>query len=230
LLIEGFLRKFLPLEKLAALLNINELQSLSLKDVKTYIDFANGKVLVKPFKVKVKDIEMEIGGLHGLDQSLDYTINMKVPRALMGDKGNNYINGLVSQVNNKGIPLKLGDYVNLTVKLGGSISNPQLKTDLKQTGSSLAEDLKQQATDFVKAKADSAKKAVTAAVRDTLASVKTQALQAAGDALKKQLFQNDSSNKNSDGKKNIEESAKGLLKNLNPFGKKKQPADSSKKE
>jgi hypothetical protein len=230
LLIEGFLRKFLPLEKLAGLLNINELQSLSLKDVKTYFDFANGKVLVKPFKVKVKDIEMEIGGLHGLDQSLDYTINLKVPRALMGDKGNNYINGLVSQVNSKGIPVKLGDYVNLTVKMGGSISNPQLKTDLKQTGSSLAEDLKQQATDFVKAKADSAKKAVTAAVRDTLASVKKQAIQAAGDALKKQLFQNDSSNKAGDGKKNIEESAKGLLKNLNPFGKKKQPADSSKKE
>ena len=43
--------------------------------------------MVKPFKVKVSSIDMEIGGMHGFDQSLDYIINMKVPRALMGDKG-----------------------------------------------------------------------------------------------------------------------------------------------
>ena len=81
------------------------------------------------------------------------------------------------------------------------------------------------ATDFAKAKIDSTKKAVTSAVKDTLASVKKQALQTAGDELKKQLFKNDSS-KTGDGKKNIEESAKGLLNNLNPFGKKKKAADS----
>ncbi len=172
LLIEGFLKKFAPVEKLAALLNIKELESFSLKDVKNYIEFANGKVMVKPFKVKVKDIDMEIGGMHGFDQSLDYLINMKVPRALMGDKGNAYVNGLVSQVNNKGVPLKLGDFINLKVNMGGSITNPVLKTDLKQAGSSLAEDLKQQATDFAKAKIDSTKKAVTGTVKDTIASLK----------------------------------------------------------
>ncbi len=231
LLIQGFLKKFAPVEKLASLLNIKELESFSLNDVKNYIEFANGKVIVKPFKVKVKDIDMEIGGMHGFDQSIDYLINMKVPRALMGDKGNAYINGLISQVNNKGVPLKLGDFINLKINMGGSITNPVLKTDLKQAGSSLADDLKQQATDFAKAKIDSTKKAVTSAVKDTIASLKKQAVQTAGEELKKQLFGKSDTSKaaTTDGKKNIQESAKGLLQNLSPFGKKKKAAQDSVK-
>jgi hypothetical protein len=228
LLIEGFLKKFAPVEKLASTLNVKELESFSLKDVKSYIEFGNGKVLVKPFKLKVKDIDMEIGGMHGFDQSLDYFINMKVPRALMGDKGNAYIDNLLSQVNNKGVPLKLGDFVNLKVNMGGSITNPVLKTDLRQSVNSLADDLKQQATDFAKAKIDSTKKAVASAVKDTIASLKKQAVQTAGDELKKQLFgKGDTSKPGSatDGKKNIGESAKGLLQNLSPFGKKKKNQD-----
>ncbi len=229
LLIEGFLKKFAPVEKLAGLLNIKELESFSLKDVKNYIEFANGKVLVKPFKIKVGTIDMEIGGMHGFDQRLDYKINMKVPRALMGDQGNAFVNNLVSQVNNKGVPVKLGDVVNLTVNMGGSITSPVLKTDLKQAAGSLADDLKQQATDFAKAKIDSTKTAVTSAVKDTINAIKKQALQSAGDELKKQLFGKTDSAQNSgaaDGKNRAGESAKGLLQNLNPFGKKKKPADS----
>lgn len=228
LLIEGFLKKFAPVEKLATLLSIKELESFSLKDIKNYIEFANGKVMVKPFKLKVKDIDMEVGGMHGFDQSLDYLINMKVPRALMGDKGNAYVNNLITQVNNKGVPLKVGEFINLKVNMGGTITSPVLKTDLKQSASSLAEDLKQQATDFAKAKIDSTKQAVTSAVKDTIASLKKQAVQTASEELKKQLFgKSDTTASNADGKKNIGESAKGLLKNLNPFGKKKNAQDTT---
>lgn len=231
LLIEGFLKKFAPLEKLASTLNVKELESVSVKDIKNYFEFANGKVLVKPFKVKVKDIDMEIGGMHGLDQSLDYVINMKLPRALMGEKGNAFVNNLVGQFDNKGLPIKLGDFVNLKVNMGGTITNPVLKTDLKKAAGTLADDLKKQATDFAKAKIDSTKARVASAVKDSIASVKKQALQSAGDELKKQLLgKNDTTHTGgaTDGKKKVEESAKGLLDNINPFKKKKAPADTTK--
>ncbi|MEO9022129.1 MAG: AsmA-like C-terminal region-containing protein, partial [Ginsengibacter sp.] len=65
LLIEGFLSKFAPLDKLASTLHVAALEKISLQDVKTYFEFSNGKMLIKPFKVKIKDIEMEIGGLQG---------------------------------------------------------------------------------------------------------------------------------------------------------------------
>lgn len=229
LLIEGFLKKFAPLEKLANLIEVKDLENVSVRDVKNYITFANGKVAVKPFKLKIKDIEMEIGGMHGFDQSMEYIVNMKVPRAMMGAKGNALVNNLATQVNNKGVPLKLSDIVNLHVKIGGTINNPTLTTDLKQSAGSLAEELKQQAADMVKAKADSTKTAVTSTVKDTLANVKKQVLKDAEDELKKRLFTKpDSASGNSgtnDTKKKVEESAKGLLKDLNPFKKKKKQTD-----
>lgn len=230
LLIEGFLKKFAPLDKLAATLNVKELEAISLRDVKNYIEFTNGKVLVKPFKVKVKDIDMEVGGMHGFDQSIDYLINMKLPRALMGEKGNQFVNNLVTQVNNKGVPVKLAEIVNLNIKMGGTISNPQLKTDLKQSATNLADDLKQQATDFAKQKIDSTKLAVKTAVKDTLASAKKQATQALKDELGKQLFnKKDSTGNPSDPKKALEQTGKGLIENLNPFKKKKKAADTTQK-
>ncbi len=230
LLIEGFLKKFAPLEKLAATLNVADLESITIRDIKNYIEFANGKVLVKPFKVKVKDIEMEIGGMHGFDQSLDYVINIKLPRALMGEKGNSYLNNLVNQVNSKGVPVKVSDIVNLKIHMGGTITNPVLKTDLKQAASSLADDLKKQAIDFAKAKFDSSKTAVTSAVKDTIAALKKEVMQSAAEELKKQLFgKKDSTQAGAnDGKKKAEESAKGLLENINPFKKKKAATDSTK--
>jgi hypothetical protein len=229
-LLEGFLSKFQPMEKLASTLNITELQAISIKDIKNYFEFANGKVLVKPFNVKVKDIDMEIGGMHGLDQSLDYVMNMKVPRAKLGEKANAFVNNLASQASSKGVPIKLSDVINLKVNIGGSITSPTIKTDLKDAGSSLAADLKNQATTFVEAKkaaADSAVAAAKSAAKDTIASVKKQVLSGLKDEALKQLSgQKDTTTTGSkDAKKGVEESAKGLLNNLL---KKKKATDTTK--
>ena len=226
LLIEGFLSKFAPLQKIADALNIQALQQIVLKDVKNYIEFSNGQVLVKPFPLKIKDIDMEIGGLQGFDQSIDYVINMKLPRALMGEKGNQLVNNLVSQVNSKGVPLKVSDVINLNIKLGGFIKNPTIKTDLKLGAESVADQMKAQAIDFAKATFDSTKQAATNAVKDTIASVKKQAIDAAKDALIKQMAGNktDSTN-NSKPVVKPAESVKGLINDL--FKKKK---DTTKKQ
>lgn len=215
LLIEGFLSKFAPLEKIASTLNIKALEQIAVKDVKNYIEFSNGQVLVKPFTVKVNGIDMKIGGLQGFDQSLDYVINMKVPRAMMGDKGNQLVNNLVSQVNSKGVPIKAGDIINLNLKLGGFLKSPTVKTDLKQGAENLAEQLKQQVTDFAKGKIDSTKQAITNAVKDTIASVKKQAIAAAKDELAKQLLGNKTNaTDTAKAKPKPEESIKGLMNNL----------------
>jgi len=229
LLIEGFLKKFAPVDKLAQNLNVKELETISLKDVKNYIQFTNGKVLVKPFTIKAKEVDIEIGGMHGLDQSLDYVVNLKLPRSMMGEKGNQYINDLVTQVNDKGVPVKVAEVVNLHVLLGGTITNPVFKTDLKQSASSLAADLKQQATDFAKQKIDSTKTAVTTTVKDTIASVKKQAADIAKEELRKQLAgEKDTTGSTSkDAKTKLEETRKGLMQGLNPFKKKKPGVDST---
>jgi hypothetical protein len=231
-LIEGFLSKFAPLDKIAATLNVKELQQISLKDVKTFFEFSNGKLLVKPFTVKYKDIEMEVGGLQGigLDEGINYAINLKLPRALMGTQGNQFVDNLVNAVNAKGVPVKVGETVNLKLAMGGTIKNPTLKVDLKQSGETLADQMQQQVKDFAQAKIDSAKNAA----RDTLASVKKQLEDAAKEELRKKLFGGkDTATSTQDSvpakkpEEKTKESVKGLLDNLL---KKKQKDTANKQQ
>jgi hypothetical protein len=228
LLIEGLLKKFAPLEKLAGALQIDQLKSISLRDVKQFIEFANGKVLVKPFTVKINDIEMQIGGLHGLDQSIDYLIDMKVPRKYLGNEGNNLVNGLMAQATSKGIPVKLSDMVDLSVKMGGSISNPSLKIDLQKVVGDATDALKDQAKDFAQQKIDSAK----TRVKDTVNAIKDKVKVEAKDKLLEQVFGKDTTKTNSpadSSKKKTGDAIKNSLKGL--LNKKKKPAtDTLKKQ
>ena len=220
LLLEGVLKSFAPLEKLANTLQIDELKSITLRDIKNHIEFSNGKVLVNPFTVKVKDIEMQIGGMHGFDQSIDYVIAMKVPRKYLGSEGNNLINNLATQASNKGIPVKLGEIVNLNVKMEGSMSNPSIKTDLKEVAGDAVADLKQQAADFAQEKVAAEKQKV----KDSVTAVKNQVVSDVKEDLKNKLLgSKDSTQKTSNldsTKKKAEQTVKNTLNGL--FKKKKK--------
>jgi len=226
LLLQGILKKFAPLEKLASTFQIDELKQVSIKDIKSSIEFANGKVLVKPFTIKVKDIEMLIGGTHGFDQSLDYLIQMKLPRKYLGAQGNALINNLVTQASNKGVPVTIGDIVNLNVTMRGSLNNPTIKTDLKEATGDVTAELKQQAADFAKAKVDSTKHAV----KDSVNVIKQQVTANLKEEAKKQLF----GSKDSTGtkpsidetKKKAESTIKNTLSSF--FKKKKNQTDTTK--
>jgi hypothetical protein len=228
LLLEGVLKKFAPLEKLASTLQIDELKSITIKDIKNHIEFANGKVLVKPFDIKIKDIELQIGGMHGFDQSIDYVVAMKVPRKYLGTQGNNLINGLATQASNKGIPVTLGETVNLNVKMGGSLTNPSVKTELKEVAGDAVADLKQQAVDFAKEKVDVEKQKV----KDSVNAVKNQVVNDVKEDIKNKIFGNKDSTKTSNidsTKKKAEQTIKNTFDGL--FKKKKKPvADTTAKQ
>jgi hypothetical protein len=225
LLIQGVLSKFQPLDKLASTLDVTELKDLSLKDIKTYFEFANGKMLVKPFNFTVKDIDMQVGGMHGLDQSIDYIIGIKLPRKYLGNNGNLLINNLAAKANSNGIPVTVSDVVDLNVKMTGSISNPVIKTDLRQSAGDVTKELKQQATAFIQQKTEETKQTL----KDTATAIKNEVV---GD-VKKELVKQLTGTKDSTDKSSLQDTKQKTvetLKNtLGGFLKKKKAGDSTKK-
>lgn len=183
-LIEGVLSKFQPLEQLAGTLQIGDLKEISLKDFKGHFAFTNGKVQVKPFNLKVKDIDMQVGGMHGFDQSMDYLLAMKVPRKYLGTQGNTLVNNLAAQATSKGIPVTVGELIDLNVRMGGSLTSPVIKTDLKAATGDAAREMKEQATAFVQQKVDSTRKTV----KDSFNVVKKQAVSDVKTAVTQQIF------------------------------------------
>jgi F0F1-type ATP synthase membrane subunit b/b' len=106
----------------------------------------------------------------------------------------------------------------------GTLTDPDIRFNLNESATNLADDLKEQAKDFAQAKIDSSKKTV----KDTVESVKKELVKQAGEKLKEQLFSKKDTagadtlkTKSVKPEDRIKESGKGLIENLNPFKKKK---------
>ncbi|HHH50189.1 MAG TPA: hypothetical protein ENK52_04340, partial [Saprospiraceae bacterium] len=135
--INGLLRNFKPLEEIANKLSIKELKKFQIKNTKNWFTIKDGKVVIKEFDYKVKDIAMKIGGSHGISQDMDYIIKAKIPRALLEKTAisstvNTGINFLNKEAAKYGLDIKAGEFVNVNINLTGNILKPKVK--LKLTG------------------------------------------------------------------------------------------------
>ena len=118
-----------------------DIDKLNLEKVKTYITFKDGNVVVKPFKVKYKDINVNIGGTHSFDQSMNYNLVFDVPAKHLGKDVTNLLSKLSKKEQNDigTVPVK--------ATLSGNFSNPQIKTDIKQATSDFTTKLVKQQKD-----------------------------------------------------------------------------------
>lgn len=103
-------------------LSFIDLKKLNLDNLKTSLTFKGGKVNVKPFNLKYKDIDMSIGGSHGFDQSMDYKLTLDVPAKYLGTQANNLLAKLDNKNKNTKVPV--------TANLTGSFTNPSVSTDM----------------------------------------------------------------------------------------------------
>lgn len=129
--IDGTLKNFKPVEEFANKLNLSFLKAVDLKNTKNWFDVKDGKVTIKDFNYSVKDIDMIVGGSHGLDDDMRYNIKAKVPRALLEKskavgKGLDFLKGQASKF---GINIDQGSHINVAAVVSGSMLSP--KVDLK---------------------------------------------------------------------------------------------------
>lgn len=134
-----------PFNKLGDALKIKELKNLEFQNMDISFEMANGRVKTMPFDVKVNQINTNISGSTGLDQTIDYKWKMEIPRAMFGKEANSALEGLLGQANQAaGTSIKMSDKVKVTINFGGTVTNPTLKTGLKDDNKSTTEAVKDQ--------------------------------------------------------------------------------------
>ncbi|WP_456439537.1 AsmA family protein [Psychroserpens sp.] len=122
------------LSKLESAINFVDFSKLDLKDLKANLDFANGKVNVKPFNLKYEDIDIQVSGSHGFDKTLNYNAVFDVPAKYLGSDVNQLIGKINDNETNKiTIPV--------TAIITGDYTNPNVKTDLSSGVSNLTKQL-----------------------------------------------------------------------------------------
>ena len=112
-----------------------DVNKLNLNDLKAAITFSDGKVNVKPFKIKYQDIVAEIGGAHGFDQNMNYNLKFDVPAKYLGTEVNNILSKLSPAEANK------IQNVPINAVMTGNFKNPKITTDMKSAVNNLANQL-----------------------------------------------------------------------------------------
>ena len=160
---ELILQGFPVMVRLADVLKIDQLRNPTLDALRASLQIRDGRVHVSPFTVGVGQSVLRVAGSHGIDQSLQYTLGLQLPRAALGADANRVIAGLGSRAGRTGIDLQAADSVELDVRVGGTLTNPTIQTNLGDVVASAGEQVKEavreevaERVDSVKARADSA--------------------------------------------------------------------------
>ena len=112
-----------------------DLKDINLNDVKAVLSFKNGKVAVKPFTLKHKDISVQIAGSHGFDQNMDYNLKFDVPVKYLG----NDVNKLLAKVTPA--DAKKIESVPVNAMMSGNFKSPKVTTDVQQASKNVASQL-----------------------------------------------------------------------------------------
>ncbi|OAB28046.1 AsmA-like C-terminal region [Flavobacterium fryxellicola] len=112
------------LTALGSNLKFIDVSKINLNDLKAAITFKDGKVNVKPFDIKYKDIKATVGGTHGFDQSMNYNLKFDVPAKYLGSEANALIAKLSAAD-----AAKLESFP-INAVLSGNFTNPKITTDI----------------------------------------------------------------------------------------------------
>lgn len=128
--------------KLSDALKSEKFKELNIKNTKLQFKIIDGRVIVQPFDVATNVANFNIGGSSGLDQSIDYTLKIKLPKNALGSAGADVINGLTSALNKNLPAYKTSDEINVNALVGGLVSQPTVKLSMADVGNNLKSALK----------------------------------------------------------------------------------------
>ena len=147
------LHDFPAMNKIVDVTKLQFLNNPTLQALKASFEIRDGRLFVKPFDVKVGGVNMTVAGSNGLDQSLQYTLDLKVPRSLLGSGANQALAGLMSKAGKAGLDLQAAPEIPLAIQLGGTVTSPSVTTNVGALPASVAKGVEQAATQAATQKA-----------------------------------------------------------------------------
>jgi hypothetical protein len=202
---------------------MDQFKKMNVNDVNLSFKFENGRVNIEPFDVNIAGMKSTVHGSNGFDETIDYTMALKIPTSMMGGAATTAVSGLFAKANQAaGTNISMGKEVNVKVKIVGTVSDPKIETNIKDMAGSVVtdvktqikeqlEDKKQELEDKAKAEADRLKKEAEDKARAEADRIKKEAenkAKAEADRLKKEA------------EEKAKKEAEDKLKNL--FGKPKK--------
>jgi len=163
------------LNKLGDLLNFKNKIDNEFNDVNISFTISDGRIFIEPFETNMGDIKMELGGSHGIDQTLDYDMALSVPREYIGSAANKVVDGLLSQAAAKGVNIETGEYINVKAKIIGTTTEPKITLDLKDSKSDTKKTVKEKVTQEIDKKKEEVRQEAEEKAQQIIAEAEAKA-------------------------------------------------------
>jgi vacuolar-type H+-ATPase subunit H len=146
-------------------LNTKFFDNMVLNNIGVKFELRNGKVYIDPFETKVGNSSFIIAGEQGIDQTMDYGVNMTLPRSELGTAANDAVNSLYSKASKAGVNITPAENINLNARITGTFKDPKIKLDLKDNVRQTTQAIKEEVTQMAKEELDKRKEEARAAAR-----------------------------------------------------------------
>lgn len=184
------IRDFKPFTTVGSMLKMDALSNPKLQNVKPKYEIKNGRFYLSPMEYKIGNYNVVLSGSNGIDQTLDYVMEIDVPAGELKNKANSAVSSLIG----KDLNLIKSNTVKVNAAIGGTIDNPKIKTSAADVAGGVVEQVTDTIVEEAKSQVD---------------SLKVEAENKVKAEIKK---------KEEEAKKKLEEEAKKKLKKLFKFG------------
>jgi len=160
-------------------LQLNTLRQPALNAIASSFEIRNGRLHVQPFDVAIGGIKLHVQGSNGIDRSLDYDLQLELPRALLGSNAAPVLASLGADASRLGIDLSSAQHIALGVDLGGSINEPTVETRLSNVAESVTGGVEQALRETVEERGQAVTERVDSAAAARAAALVAEAEQRA---------------------------------------------------
>ncbi|HVO76238.1 MAG TPA: AsmA-like C-terminal region-containing protein [Ignavibacteriaceae bacterium] len=168
------IKDFKPLQAVGNALNLDVLKNPALNNVSTTFTITNGRLYVDPFSFKVLNYDVAVSGSNGIDQTIDYSLGVKIPASNLKQQGNKAISSILK----KDVQLITANSVEVKANIKGSINDPSVSTSagdiVQETKKEVTQQVKQEVNKQIEEKKQEAQKEVQKEVQKQTDTVKTK--------------------------------------------------------
>lgn len=225
-----YIEGFEPLNKLASKLKIEKLAKQNISDLSITFKIKDGRYWLDKTSTKIGNYPAEIEGSTGIDQTIDYITTLSIPRSEFGTQANDVLTGLVDKAKANGVDVNLGETVNVTAFIKGTVTDPKIETNLKEAADNMMDELKDAVKEKVEEKIEEVKENVkekaSAEAQKILKDAEEKAAKIRGEAkLGADKIRSDSKAAAKEIRDNAKKEGDNLIKEAGTNPLKKKPAE-----
>jgi hypothetical protein len=177
------LQKTETFDRINEILRTEKFRDITMKDLAIEYAVRNGRVYIEPYQTRIGNTELVMGGDQGLDQTMNYEINMKIPRADLGGTAQDAINQVAALAAGQGINLDPGETLDVKFLVTGTFTEPSIRPVFEESLGDVREEVREQVQEVVEQKMEEAEEEIREKASQEAEKILAEA-QARADALK----------------------------------------------